>query len=147
MLTKTRLPRREWLIAAALLALTLVPSIAGGFRLGELASGAPETDANARFVQMPLPVVLHIVTVIVYSGVGAFQFLPTLRRRNLAWHRIAGRYLLVPAGIIVAATAIQSVHCDRARTGVLDVEALVKLYRGLVAVAPTRGALEGLRAC
>lgn len=42
--------------------------------------------------------------------------------------------------------AIQSVHCDRARTGVTDREALLRLYRGLVRVAPTRGAIEALAA-
>ncbi|MBS1907762.1 MAG: RNA polymerase subunit sigma-70 [Actinobacteria bacterium] len=42
--------------------------------------------------------------------------------------------------------AIQSVHCDRARTGVTDREALLRLYRGLVRIAPTRGAREALAA-
>ncbi|GAA1666424.1 DUF2306 domain-containing protein [Glycomyces endophyticus] len=97
---------REWMIAAGLILLALVPSIAGAFRVGEIASGAAETPANARFVQMPLPVVLHIVGALVYSIVGAFQFLPGLRRRRNGWHRFAGRYLLVPAGIVVGATGL-----------------------------------------
>ena len=42
--------------------------------------------------------------------------------------------------------AIQSVHCDRARTGVTDREALLRLYRGLVRIAPTRGARDALAA-
>ena len=42
--------------------------------------------------------------------------------------------------------AIQSVHCDRARTGVVDRAALRTLYRGLVRIAPTRGAREALAA-
>jgi predicted RNA polymerase sigma factor len=52
----------------------------------------------------------------------------------------------MPLGRFQLEAAIQSVHCDRARTGVVDVEALVKLYRGLVAIAPTRGAQDGLAA-
>lgn len=100
-----RLSRRDWTIAAGLLLLALVPAIAGAFRVGEIASGAPETAANARFMQMPLPVVLHITGALVYSIVGAFQFLPGLRRRN-GWHRFAGRYLLVPAGVVVGATGL-----------------------------------------
>jgi cytochrome bd-type quinol oxidase subunit 2 len=99
-------PRREWPIAAGLLLLALVPSIAGGFRIGEIASGAPETAANARFMQMPLPVLLHIVGALIYSTVGAFQFLPRLRRRRNGRHRFAGRYLLVPAGLVVAGTGL-----------------------------------------
>jgi RNA polymerase sigma-70 factor (ECF subfamily) len=51
-----------------------------------------------------------------------------------------------PLGRFQLEAAIQAVHCDRARTGELDVEALVKLYRGLVAVAPTDGARAALAA-
>jgi RNA polymerase sigma-70 factor (ECF subfamily) len=51
-----------------------------------------------------------------------------------------------PGGRFQLEAAIQSVHCDRARTGVLDREALVALYRGLVQVAPTRGARDALAA-
>ena len=100
------IPRREWPIAAGLILLALVPSIAGVFRIGEIASGATETAANARFMQMPLPVVLHIAGALVYSIVGAFQFLPGLRRRHFAWHRFAGRFLLVPAGLVVAVSGL-----------------------------------------
>jgi hypothetical protein len=103
---RRRSSRKEWLVAAGLVALALVPSLAGGMRLGEIASGAPETPANARFLQVPLPVVLHIVAAVVYAVVGAFQFLPGLRRRHLGWHRFAGRYLLVPTGFVVAASGL-----------------------------------------
>jgi RNA polymerase sigma-70 factor (ECF subfamily) len=40
--------------------------------------------------------------------------------------------------------AIQSVHCDRARTGTTDWAALRHLYTGLVALAPTLGACTAL---
>ncbi|KHL00077.1 RNA polymerase subunit sigma-70 [Microbacterium mangrovi] len=51
-----------------------------------------------------------------------------------------------PGGRFQLEAAIQSVHCDRARTGILDRDALVALYRGLVRVAPTRGAQDALAA-
>ena len=51
-----------------------------------------------------------------------------------------------PLGRFQLEAAIQSAHCDRARTGTLDRDALVRLYRGLVAVAPTAGALQALAA-
>jgi predicted RNA polymerase sigma factor len=51
-----------------------------------------------------------------------------------------------PVGRFQLEAAIQSAHCDRARTGALDRATLVHLYRGLVAVAPTTGALEALAA-
>lgn len=97
---------REWPIAAGLLLLALIPAVAGGVRIGEIVSDAPETAANARFLQMPLPVVLHILGALVYSVLGAFQLLPGLRRKHLRWHRFAGRYLLVPAGLVVAVSGL-----------------------------------------
>ena len=51
-----------------------------------------------------------------------------------------------PLGRFQLEAAIQSLHCDRARTGATDREALIKLYRGLVAIAPTKGAVEALAA-
>lgn len=51
-----------------------------------------------------------------------------------------------PLGRFQLEAAIQAVHCDRARTGTLDTETLVTLYRGLVAVAPTAGARAALAA-
>ncbi|MGP3535572.1 RNA polymerase sigma factor [Microbacterium sp. RD1] len=51
-----------------------------------------------------------------------------------------------PLGRFQLEAAIQAVHCDRVRTGRLDVATLVSLYRGLVAVAPTDGARAALAA-
>lgn len=45
-----------------------------------------------------------------------------------------------PLGRFQLEAAIQSVHCDRARSGVLDRAALLALYRALLRVAPTDGA-------
>ncbi|WP_375002828.1 DUF2306 domain-containing protein [Aeromicrobium sp. CTD01-1L150] len=104
--TSPTLTRREWLLVGGLLLLALVPSVAGGVRIGEIATGASQTPQNARFLQMPLPIVVHVVAALVYSVVGAFQFLPSVRRWHLAWHRFAGRFLLVPAGLIVAASGL-----------------------------------------
>src|SRR5207237_7249530 len=36
---------------------------------------------------------------------GAFHFVPSLRRRKQSWHRIAGR-ILVPAGLLVAVSGL-----------------------------------------
>ncbi|BCJ40489.1 membrane protein [Actinoplanes ianthinogenes] len=100
-----RRQRRGWRIPAGLIALSLVPSIAGAARLGELATNAPVTEENARFFAMPLPVVAHILAAILYCLAGAFQFAPAFRRRRPAWHRIAGR-VLVAAGVIVAVSGM-----------------------------------------
>jgi predicted RNA polymerase sigma factor len=51
-----------------------------------------------------------------------------------------------PLGRFQLEAAIQSAHCDRVRTGTLDRATVVRLYRGLVAVAPTAGAVDALAA-
>lgn len=92
-----------------LVMLGLVPAVAGMARLAELGSGAPVTPANARFFAQPLPVVLHILTVIPFSLLGAFQFAPGFRRRHRAWHRSAGR-VLAACGLVVALTGLWMPH-------------------------------------
>jgi predicted RNA polymerase sigma factor len=54
--------------------------------------------------------------------------------------------LCAPLGRFQIEAAIQSAHCDRVRTGCLDRATIVALYRGLVAIAPTAGAIEALGA-
>ena len=93
----------------ALIALSLVPATFGTLRLVELSSGAEITPANARFFGSPLPVVLHVLTVIPYSIVGAFQFARGFRRRHRAWHRAAGRVLAV-LGLIAALSGLWMAH-------------------------------------
>ena len=97
--------RSEWLVPAGLVALGLVPAIAGTVRLAQLAGGAAITPDNARFFASPLPIVLHIPAVILYSFVGAFQFARGFRRRHRAWHRAAGR-VLVGCGLVAALSGL-----------------------------------------
>jgi uncharacterized membrane protein len=91
----------EWFVPAGLLLLSFIPIAGGAFRLTQLAGGAQITPANARFFASPLPVVLHVFSVTIFSLLGAFQFAPGFRRRHLAWHRAAGR-ILIPSGLMVA---------------------------------------------
>jgi uncharacterized membrane protein len=97
--------RSEWWIPASLILLSLVPAVAGTARLTEIAEGGAVTPENARFFASPLPVVLHILTVIPYSILGALQFGPAFRRRHRGWHRAAGR-VLVGCGLIAALTGL-----------------------------------------
>ncbi|MFC9351496.1 DUF2306 domain-containing protein [Arthrobacter sp. NPDC057013] len=98
-------PRHGWLVPAALIFLTLIPVLAGAARLTELTGGATITPRNERFFTSPIPVVTHIVSVTVYSLLGAFQFTPSLRRGRRSWHRAAGR-ILIPAGFLAALSGL-----------------------------------------
>lgn len=99
------LTKREWLIVVSLLALGLIPILAGIIRIEELATGTEVTAENARFVNAPTPVVLHILSATYYCVVGAFQFLPSLRRHPSRWHKVSGK-LLIPCGLISAITGL-----------------------------------------
>jgi len=101
--------KSDWLIPGALIALSLVPALAGTVRVAQLAGGANITPENARFFAAPLPVLLHIPAAIVYSILGAFQFSPGFRRRRRGWHRAAGR-ILVPCGLVVALSGLWMAH-------------------------------------
>ncbi|GAA3404592.1 hypothetical protein [Pseudarthrobacter polychromogenes] len=72
-------PKTRWLVPASLIFLSLVPIIAGGVRLTDLTGGQVTPD-NARFFDSPIPVLIHIPTVTLYLVLGAFQFVPPLRR-------------------------------------------------------------------
>ncbi|WP_127125220.1 DUF2306 domain-containing protein [Georgenia sp. SYP-B2076] len=105
-MTTSPLPRREpapWRVPAGLILLSLFPIVGGAMRLTELAGGAELTSQNERFFDSPVPVSIHIVSVTVYSLLGAFQFVPSLRGRS--WHRVAGR-VLVPAGLLAALSGL-----------------------------------------
>lgn len=96
--------RSHWLIPASLIALSVVPALAGTARLAQIGSGTVTPD-NARFLAAPGPVVIHIVAAVVYSILGAFQFSPGLRRRHRRWHRTAGR-VLIPCAMLVAGSGL-----------------------------------------
>lgn len=95
--------RHDWLIPAGLIVLSIVPAIGGGVRLASL--GAEATADNARFLAAPISITVHIVSVVLYSFLGALQFSPGFRKRNRWWHRVAGRVLL-PAATIAALTGL-----------------------------------------
>ena len=101
--------RADWLIPSGLIALAFIPLVAGMVRMSELAKlladGGPITADNARFFGAPVPVLLHIVSVTLYSLLGAFQFAPGFRRRRPDWHRAAGRILVI-AGLVAALSGL-----------------------------------------
>jgi uncharacterized membrane protein len=106
-MAERRAPSRaaEWRTPIALIALCAIPLLAGGVRLATLAAGVPVTPDNARFFGAPLPVILHVLSVATFIVLGAFQFVPGIRRRRPGWHRRAGRILVV-AGLLAALSGL-----------------------------------------
>ncbi len=105
-------PRVGWL-PFVLIALVVVPGIAGAFRLIELFGGPRELPADPRLNGSPAPVVIHIVCALTYAVLGAFQFSAGIRRRNPGWHSVAGRVLIM-LGLAVALSGLwMTVFYDR----------------------------------
>ena len=88
--------RRDWWIPTCLLLLAVVPSAGGVVRVLDLSGG--RTPENARFFDLPAPILVHIVGATTFLVLGALQLWPSFRRRRPAWHRWTGR-VLVPAGV------------------------------------------------
>ncbi|HVZ35361.1 MAG TPA: DUF2306 domain-containing protein [Polyangiaceae bacterium] len=102
-----KLTKQDFLTPALLLALSLVPTLGGIARLASLSGSAP---ADARFLQAPLPIVLHVVSATLYSLLGAFQFSSGVRSRWPGWHRRAGRWLAL-SGLLAGATGFWMTAC------------------------------------
>ena len=101
--------KSEWMILVGLFVLSFIPVSAGIFRLVELGGGAAILPENPRVTAAPMPVVLHIISVGLYCYLGAFQFLPSIRRHSPKWHRCNGR-LMVVSGIISALSGLWMTH-------------------------------------
>src|SRR5690349_12886258 len=99
------MPRPDWLAPALLVLVGLVPSLAGVARIADTAAATAVTEANARFLAAPWPVMLHVLAAVPFALLGALQFSSKLRRRGARWHRLAGRALL-PAGYLVALSGL-----------------------------------------
>jgi uncharacterized membrane protein len=89
----------------SLVALVLVPAIAGSLRLVELSGGPLLLPASPRMTASPVPVVVHVISAVTYATVGAFQFSSRFRCRRPGWHRMAGQVLVV-LGLAVAFSAL-----------------------------------------
>lgn len=101
--TRPRTP--TWRVPLVLVALSLVPVVAGSLRLVDLSSGTTFMPEDVHHPAMPVALVVHITSAIGYSLLGAFQFSTGLRRRKPGWHRASGR-VLVPLGLAAAGSAV-----------------------------------------
>lgn len=95
--------KSNWLLTAGLLVLCVVPVLAGIVRMSQIISGVA-TPENIRFLNSPLPFVIHGLGVTLFCVLGAFQFVPSLRFKN-KWHRTMGK-LLLPFGLLSALSGL-----------------------------------------
>ncbi|MDO8775885.1 MAG: DUF2306 domain-containing protein [Burkholderiaceae bacterium] len=89
----------------ALLLMGAIPFAAGIARLVGLVGNPAINSEIARFVAAPFPVIVHILSVSLFSLFGALQLSAGLRQRLLQWHRVSGR-IVVASGIFAALTGL-----------------------------------------
>jgi len=101
----TNATRIDWKVPLVLLFISAIPLAAGIARLVGL-SGNPEISTeNARFVAAPFLVIVHILSVSLFSILGALQFSSEIRQRRTQWHRVAGR-IVAASGILAALSGL-----------------------------------------
>jgi uncharacterized membrane protein len=125
----TQSTRSAGWVPYALVALSLIPAIAGTLRLVEVSGGPHVLPHNARISGSPAPVVVHILSVIPYAVLGAFQFSSSLRRRRPGWHRATGR-VLVGLGLAVAFSGLWMTLFYPRQTGTGELAYLFRLAAG-----------------
>jgi len=101
--------KKEWAFIAGIFVLSFIPLFGGIARLFELAGAPSLLPANPRVASAPGPVVAHIIVVVMYCLLAAFQFLPSIRKHKPSWHRVNGRIVAV-SGILSALTGIWMTH-------------------------------------
>jgi uncharacterized membrane protein len=101
----THAARIDWKVPLTLLLLCAIPIAAGIARLAGLADDPEISTENARFVEAPLAVFVHILSASLFCIVGTLQFSLRLRQRSPKWHRVSGR-ILVAAGIFAALSGL-----------------------------------------
>ena len=125
----TRSSRGTGWVPFVLVALVLIPAVAGSLRLVELAGGPLLLPANPRMTASPAPVAVHVVSAITYAAFGAFQFASGFRRRRPRWHRMAGR-VLVGLGLAVAFSALWMTLLYARQPGTGELAYLLRLAFG-----------------
>ncbi len=121
--------QRSWPVPAGLILLSAIPLTAGVLRTVERAGGPAVLPPDDRFSSFPVALFAHVLGSALFALVGAFQFVPRLRRHHLAWHRRAGR-VLVGAGLLVAGSAVWITLTYPEQPGTGQVLYLVRLVVG-----------------
>ncbi len=106
---KLRFEKSEWAVLGLISVYSFIPVIGGLIRVLELAGGPQIAPENPRALLAPLPITLHILSSILFCVLGAFQFLPSLRRQRRAAHGAIGQVVAL-AGCVSALTGLWMTH-------------------------------------
>ncbi len=103
-MAQNKITKTEFVVVGIFLLLCLIPILAGIYRLWMLYTGNTAIE-NSRFLNMPAPVVIHILAMIIYAPLSLMQFVPSLRSKLIRYHKKIGSVLVV-AGLLVAISGL-----------------------------------------
>lgn len=103
------LRKSEWVVLGLIFGYSFIPALGGLIRVLELAGGPQIAPENPRALLAPLPITFHILSSILFSILGALQFLPSIRQQRPVAHRLIGRVIAV-AGCTSALTGLWMTH-------------------------------------
>lgn len=103
------LRKSEWVVFGVIFVYSIIPAFGGLIRVLELAGGPQIAPANLRALLAPTPIILHTLSSFLFCIVGAIQFLPSIRRKRPAAHRVIGR-VITAAGCMSALTGLWMTH-------------------------------------
>ena len=104
--SRTRqLTKADFTAPIMLVVLSIIPAFGGVMRLVSLAHDTVVTTDNARFLNAPAPVMIHILSATSFCILGAFQFSRGFRLRWPSLHRRAGRVFAL-SGLLVGASGL-----------------------------------------
>ncbi len=106
---RLHLGKPEWVVLGVILVYSFIPVVGGLIRVLELAGGPQIAPENPRASLAPTPIILHILSSSLFCVLGAFQFLPGLRRQRPVAHRTIGR-VGAAAGCVSALTGLWMTH-------------------------------------
>ena len=106
---KLRLGKSEWVVLGVIFVYSFVPVVGGLIRVLELAGGPRIAPENPRALLSPTPIIIHILSSSLFCVLGAFQFMPSLRRQRPAVHRRIGQIVAV-MGCVSALTGLWMTH-------------------------------------
>lgn len=104
-----RLRKSEWAFLGLIFVYSFIPAVGGLIRVMELAGGPQIAPVNPRALLAPTPIILHIISSFLFCVVGAFQFLPSIRRQRPVAHRTIGR-VIAAAGCVAALSGVWMTH-------------------------------------
>ncbi|MBX3040038.1 MAG: DUF2306 domain-containing protein [Bdellovibrionaceae bacterium] len=93
MSTKIILSRHR-LAFAGLITLGLIPVLAGGYRFAMLIEGSGAAE-NARFLRSPIPILIHLISMLIIVPGGAYQLTQEVRLEQRNRHRYLGFSMIV----------------------------------------------------